>query len=73
MEAYLNILPFAFELYNVGIVYLHLQLLVFSASGVSKDTVLGPYPKTPEERAAAAKKYNMTVADYEPYPDKGEG
>jgi len=33
----------------------------------------GPYPKTPEERAAAAKKYNLRVEDYEPYPDDGEG
>jgi len=33
----------------------------------------GPYPKTPEERAAAAKKYNLRVEDYEPYPDDGWG
>uniref|UniRef100_UPI0037E89C73 NADH dehydrogenase [ubiquinone] 1 beta subcomplex subunit 8, mitochondrial n=1 Tax=Semicossyphus pulcher TaxID=241346 RepID=UPI0037E89C73 len=44
-----------------------------AASGSTKDTVLGPYPKTPEERAAAAKKYNMRVEDYEPFPDNGEG
>ncbi|KAM9336270.1 NADH dehydrogenase [ubiquinone] 1 beta subcomplex subunit 8, mitochondrial [Symphorus nematophorus] len=44
-----------------------------AASGVTKDTVLGPYPKTPEERAAAAKKYNIRLEDYEPYPDNGEG
>ncbi|XP_073345223.1 NADH dehydrogenase [ubiquinone] 1 beta subcomplex subunit 8, mitochondrial [Pagrus major] len=44
-----------------------------AASGSSKDTVLGPVPKTPEEMAAAAKKYNLRVEDYEPYPDKGEG
>ncbi|XP_043912418.1 NADH dehydrogenase [ubiquinone] 1 beta subcomplex subunit 8, mitochondrial [Protopterus annectens] len=44
-----------------------------AASGVSKDTLPGPYPKTPEERAAAAKKYNMRVEDYEPYPDDGMG
>lgn len=50
-----------------------MQLFGVSASGVSKDTVLGPYPKTPEERAAAAKKYNMRVEDYEPYPENGEG
>lgn len=48
-------------------------MLFFSASGSSKDTQIGPYPKTPEEIAAAAKKYNLTVADYQPYPDKGEG
>lgn len=44
-----------------------------SASGASKDSVVGPCPVTPEERAAAARKYNMTVADYEPYADNGEG
>ncbi|KAJ8365711.1 hypothetical protein SKAU_G00145420 [Synaphobranchus kaupii] len=44
-----------------------------AASGISKDTLPGPYPKTPEEKAAAAKKYNMTVEDYEPYPDEGMG
>jgi len=33
----------------------------------------GPYPKTPEERAAAAKKYGLRVEDYEPYPDDGFG
>ncbi|KAM8889725.1 NADH dehydrogenase [ubiquinone] 1 beta subcomplex subunit 8, mitochondrial [Synchiropus splendidus] len=43
-----------------------------AASGGSGD-VLGPFPKTSEERAAAAKKYNMRVEDYKPYPDNGEG
>ncbi|XP_018428430.1 PREDICTED: NADH dehydrogenase [ubiquinone] 1 beta subcomplex subunit 8, mitochondrial-like [Nanorana parkeri] len=33
----------------------------------------GPYPKTPEEMAAAAKKYNLPLADYKPYPDEGMG
>lgn len=47
--------------------------VVALASGLSKDMLPGPYPKTPEERAAAAKKYNMTIEDYEPYPDNGEG
>lgn len=47
--------------------------IALSASGLSKDSLPGPYPKTPEERAAAAKKYNMRVEDYEPYPDNGEG
>lgn len=40
---------------------------------MSKGDLPGPYPTTPEERAAAAKKYNMRVEDYEPYGDKGEG
>ncbi|KAJ7335776.1 hypothetical protein JRQ81_013717, partial [Phrynocephalus forsythii] len=33
----------------------------------------GPFPRTPEERAAAAKKYNIRLEDYEPYPDDGMG
>lgn len=34
----------------------------------------GPYPKTLEERAAAAKKYNLSLDEYEPYPeDMGYG
>uniref|UniRef100_A0A8D0HGC7 NADH dehydrogenase [ubiquinone] 1 beta subcomplex subunit 8, mitochondrial n=1 Tax=Sphenodon punctatus TaxID=8508 RepID=A0A8D0HGC7_SPHPU len=46
-----------------------------SVSGLSKDMLPGPYPKTPEEwaAAAAANKYNMRVEDYEPYPDKDMG
>ena len=39
----------------------------------NKDWKPGPYPHTPKERAAAAKKYNMRVEDYEPYPDDGFG
>ncbi|XP_046888277.1 NADH dehydrogenase [ubiquinone] 1 beta subcomplex subunit 8, mitochondrial [Hypomesus transpacificus] len=44
-----------------------------AASGVSKGMLPGPFPTTPEEKAAAAKKYNMRVEDYEPFPDNGEG
>lgn len=40
---------------------------------MGKGSLPGAYPKTPEERAAAAKKYNMRVEDYEPFPDNGEG
>ena len=40
---------------------------------MTKDMLPGSYPRTPEERAAAAKKYNMRVEDYEPYPDDGMG
>ncbi|XP_026324070.1 NADH dehydrogenase [ubiquinone] 1 beta subcomplex subunit 8, mitochondrial [Hyposmocoma kahamanoa] len=29
----------------------------------------GPYPKTNEERAAAAKKYGLTIEEYTPYPE----
>lgn len=33
----------------------------------------GPYPKTKEEREAAAKKYGLLPEEYEPYPDDGSG
>ena len=39
----------------------------------NKDWKPGPYPRTAEERAAAAKKYGMRVEDYQPYPDDGMG
>ena len=39
-----------------------------AASYWNKDWMPGPYPKTAEERAAAAKKYGMQPEDYEPYP-----
>lgn len=48
-------------------------LICSPASHITKDMLPGPYPRTPEERAAAAKKYNMRVEDYEPYPDDGMG
>ncbi|XP_037547039.1 NADH dehydrogenase [ubiquinone] 1 beta subcomplex subunit 8, mitochondrial [Nematolebias whitei] len=44
-----------------------------AASELSKDMLPGPFPKTPVEKAAAAKKYNMTIEDYKPFPDHGEG
>lgn len=39
----------------------------------NKDWAPGPYPKTQEEREAAAKKYGLRIEDYEPYPDDGTG
>ena len=45
----------------------------WTASHITKDMLPGPYPKTPEERAATTKKYNMGVEDYNPYPDDGMG
>ncbi|KAM8837255.1 NADH dehydrogenase [ubiquinone] 1 beta subcomplex subunit 8, mitochondrial [Spinachia spinachia] len=44
-----------------------------AASGLSKGDLPGPCPMSPDEKAAAAKKYSMTVEDYKPYPDNGEG
>jgi len=44
-----------------------------TATHIAKDMLLGPYPKTPDERAAASKKYSMRVEDYQPYPDDGMG
>ncbi|KAI8429643.1 hypothetical protein MSG28_000224 [Choristoneura fumiferana] len=29
----------------------------------------GPYPVTPEQRAAAAKKYGLSIEEYQPYPE----
>lgn len=46
--------------------------VVVSASGTPTE-LRGAHPKTPEEMAAAAKKYNMTVEDYKPYTDDGDG
>ena len=37
--------------------------------GWTRDWKPGPYPKTKEEREAAAKKYNLIPEDYEPLPD----
>ncbi|KAF5897024.1 NADH dehydrogenase 1 beta subcomplex subunit 8, mitochondrial precursor, partial [Clarias magur] len=42
-------------------------------SGPSQDVLPGPYPRTAEERAAAAKKYNLTLEDYQPHPNDGHG
>lgn len=39
----------------------------------NKDWKPGPYPTTPEERAAAAKKYGLLPEEYEPIPDDGLG
>lgn len=36
------------------------------------DLTMGPYPRTPEERLRAARKYNLIPEDYEPY-DEDEG
>ncbi|CAL1271901.1 unnamed protein product [Larinioides sclopetarius] len=36
----------------------------------NKDWKPGPYPRTKEERIAAAKKYKMLPEDYEPYPEE---
>uniref|UniRef100_A0A2K6NWA6 NADH dehydrogenase [ubiquinone] 1 beta subcomplex subunit 8, mitochondrial n=1 Tax=Rhinopithecus roxellana TaxID=61622 RepID=A0A2K6NWA6_RHIRO len=45
----------------------------WTASRMTKDMFPGPYPRTPEKRAAAAKKYNMRMEDYQPYPDESMG
>ena len=39
----------------------------------NKDWKPGPFPTSPEERAAAAKKYGLRVEDYDVYPDDGTG
>ncbi|CAL4208007.1 unnamed protein product, partial [Meganyctiphanes norvegica] len=39
----------------------------------NKDWKPGPIPKTPEEHAAAARKYGLRLDEYKPYPDDGIG
>lgn len=39
----------------------------------NKDWKPGPFPTTPEERAAAAKRYGLRVEDYDVYPNDGMG
>ncbi|XP_072280262.1 NADH dehydrogenase [ubiquinone] 1 beta subcomplex subunit 8, mitochondrial [Pyxicephalus adspersus] len=46
---------------------------VRAAHDLPRHLMPGPYPKTEEERAAAAKKYNIPLEDYKPYPDDGMG
>ncbi|XP_054718293.1 NADH dehydrogenase [ubiquinone] 1 beta subcomplex subunit 8, mitochondrial-like [Uloborus diversus] len=36
----------------------------------NKDWKPGPYPRTEEEKIAAARKYNLLPEDYEPYPEE---
>uniref|UniRef100_A0A8C6XZR9 NADH:ubiquinone oxidoreductase subunit B8 n=1 Tax=Naja naja TaxID=35670 RepID=A0A8C6XZR9_NAJNA len=43
------------------------------ASDLPKHLLPGSYPKTPQEQAAAAKKYNLTLEDYQTYADDGVG
>ncbi|KAM9326808.1 NADH dehydrogenase [ubiquinone] 1 beta subcomplex subunit 8, mitochondrial [Gastrophryne carolinensis] len=46
---------------------------VRAASDLPHNLLPGPYPRTEEERAAAAKKYGLPLEDYKPYPDEGFG
>ena len=39
----------------------------------NKDWKPGPYPVTPEEKAAAARKYGLRPDEYKPIPDDGIG
>jgi len=48
-------------------------LQVRHAGYQNRDWKPAPYPKTEEQRRAAAKKYNLIYEDYEPYPDDGTG
>lgn len=50
-----------------------LGLVIRTASHWNKDWKPGPYPKTQAEREAAAKKYGLSIEEYEPYPDDGMG
>ncbi|XP_050714396.1 NADH dehydrogenase [ubiquinone] 1 beta subcomplex subunit 8, mitochondrial-like [Eriocheir sinensis] len=44
-----------------------------SAGNWNKDWKPGPYPVTPEERQAAARKYGLRPDEYQPVPDDGIG
>ncbi|XP_064617836.1 NADH dehydrogenase [ubiquinone] 1 beta subcomplex subunit 8, mitochondrial-like [Liolophura sinensis] len=46
---------------------------IVAAGYWNKDWKPGPYPTTPEEREAAAKKYGLRLEDYDVYPDDGLG
>lgn len=45
---------------------------VRTATAWNKDWMPGPTPTTPEQRAAAAKKYNLLPEEYEPEPEYGD-
>ncbi|KAL3881561.1 hypothetical protein ACJMK2_027987 [Sinanodonta woodiana] len=71
------------SLRRLGLCLRHIKPFISNGRSVStsrflqaewnKDWKPGPYPKTPEEKAAAAKKYNLLPQDYEPFPDDGLG
>lgn len=50
--------------------FIHLIFFLHFLLAWNKDWKPGPYPRTEEERIAAAKKYNMLPEDYEPYPEE---
>lgn len=58
---------------RVGAGWLVPYASVRAAHDIPHHLMPGPYPKTAEERAAAAKKYNLPLEDYKPYPDDGMG
>lgn len=47
------------------------QTSVRSAYVITEEWLPGPRPKTDEERAKAAKKYNLLPEEYQPLPDDG--
>ncbi|XP_042209567.1 NADH dehydrogenase [ubiquinone] 1 beta subcomplex subunit 8, mitochondrial-like [Homarus americanus] len=47
--------------------------LTRAAGNWNKDWKPSPFPVTPEERAAAARKYGLRPEEYKPYPDDGLG
>lgn len=51
------------------------QVILHNCSIVdwNKDYKPGEFPRTPEQRALAAKKYQLLPEDYKPYPDDGSG
>jgi NADH dehydrogenase (ubiquinone) 1 beta subcomplex subunit 8 len=49
------------------------QLVFVIVADWNKDWKPGPFPKTAEERAAAAKRYGLRVEDYDVYANDGMG
>lgn len=47
-------------------------IITISPPPPNNDRTMGPYPRTPEERLKAARKYNLIPEDYETY-DEDEG
>jgi len=65
----------ALRLSSLSLIKRHLRVLqpLIRRTYWNKDFKPGPYPRTPEERAAAAKKYGLIPEDYEPYPENVDG
>src|SRR5260370_42005496 len=55
---------------RVGLLPKTLMVTSNRGCGWTKDWMPGPLPKTPEERAIAARRYNLIPEDYDTYPEE---